>query len=479
MDSLVSKDQQPQADELVVDTTSGTAYGFFDRGVPNWRGIPYGHVPDRFCPPVPLRSTQRVDARAWGPVCWQVPVGPQKKWAPIYPDSVESENCLNLNVWSRRIGRPDPQPVLVWLHPGRHMLGGNSPSVDPWVLAAHHDVVVVTPHYRLGPWGWLYLGALDPTKYAHNSNLPVRDHLLALEWVRDNIAAFGGDPGNVVLFGLSTGASDVATLLGVPAAKGLFHKAAIYSGNADSVITLTDAAEFATRFLAAAGSLADGVPGLAQLDNVALRYIHGKMLRSGQVPYQPCVDGDVIPLHPLLAMRDGLTADVPVLVSVTADEAGMYEAVSSPKDVAEKYAEVLGADDGSTHEQKLETLTRKLYVEPAERLMAAVADGGGTCWAQVFDYHPTLSILARDPRLANRAVHAVDKAALFYDLGGTAGTDADRRAAVEDQSGLIDLARRGRPGWATYTARRPIAKWIDPTLPEGHTIRPFRRSSSC
>ncbi|AEW98116.1 putative type B carboxylesterase [Streptantibioticus cattleyicolor NRRL 8057 = DSM 46488] len=415
-----------------------------------------------------------MDARTWGPVCWQVPVGPRKKWAPIYPDAVESEDCLNLNVWSRRPGRPDPQPVLVWLHPGRHMLGGNSPSVDPWVLAAYHDVVVVTPHYRLGPWGWLYLGELAPSDYAHSSNLPVRDHLLALEWVRDNIAAFGGDPGNVTLFGLSTGASDVATLLGVPAAQGLFHKAAIYSGNADNVITLSDASEFANRFLTAAGSLADSAPDLARLDNVALRYIHGKMLRSGPVPYQPCVDGDVIPDSPLLAMGKGLTTGVPVLVSVTSDEAGMYEAVSSPKDVAEKYAEVLG-DDGSTHEQKLEALTRKLYVEPAERLMSAVAGGGGTCWAQVFDYHPTLSVLARDPRLAHRAVHAVDKAALFHDLDGPLGTDADRRAAVEDQLGLINLARHGHPGWATYTAREPTAKWINPDLRDGHTIRAFRR----
>ncbi len=343
------------------------------------------------------------------------------------------------------------------------------------MFAAHHDVVIVSANYRLGPWGWLYLGALDPD-FADGSNLAVRDQLLLLRWVRDNIARFGGDPGNVTLFGLSTGASDVATLLGVPAARGLFHQAAIYSGSADQVGELSEAARFAERFIAAAESLAQTPSELVNLSNTALRYIHRRTIQGGPARYDPVVDGDVLHQPPLRSIADGSVSEVPLLVSVTSDEARILDLVRGNA-VDERYARLVeddghsgGSRHGVGHDDKISLLSRKLYVEPAERLLAAATGAGGHCWAQVFDYHPTTSHLAGNPLVSGKPVHGADTSALFCDVHGCAGTDEDRAVGAEEQRALIDLARNGRPDWQRYTVDRPVAKWLNPDSTDTQTL---------
>ncbi|HEX4818234.1 MAG TPA: carboxylesterase family protein [Nonomuraea sp.] len=457
----------------VVETGAGEVRGFLDRGVPNWRGIPYGRVVQRFRPALPAAPSGPIDATRWGVVSWQVPMGlTPERWSPLHPDAVKGEDCLNLNIWSARPGRPDPQPVLVWIHPGRHMVGGNMTTVDPWVLAAHHDVVVVTVNFRLGPWGWLHLGTID-ADLADCVNLAVRDQVLALSWVRDNIAAFGGDPGNVTLFGLSTGGSDVATLAGVPAARGLFHRAAVYSGSAERPIGPGEAARAAERFVAAARPLADTPAALRTLPNVALRHVHRQALRAGEPRYEAMIDGDLLPRPPLESLRAGLATDLPLLVSVTSDEARILDVVAGPA-VDRKYAAFADPDDGATHEERIAFLSRKLYHEPAERLLAAVHAAGGHCWAQVFDYHPTTSQLAGNPAVAGRAVHGADTAALFCDLA--TGDAVDRAVGVQVQRALVGLARTGRPPWPEYTAGDPRARWIAPDGSGGSRRDPLPRT---
>src|SRR5262249_2621838 len=142
-----------------------------------------------------------------------------------------SEDCLCLNVWSPALGDANRLPVMVWLHGGGFAGGsGGSQVYDGANLAARQDVIVVTVNHRLNLFGFLYLAELGSDKYADSGNAGMLDTVAALEWVRDNIAAFGGDPGNVTIFGESGGGMKVTTLMAMPAAKGLFHKAIVQSG---------------------------------------------------------------------------------------------------------------------------------------------------------------------------------------------------------------------------------------------------------
>jgi para-nitrobenzyl esterase len=448
--------------DLVVETTSGRVRGLADRGVAQWRGVPYGRVDERFRPASPVVSAEPVLATQWGAVSWRVPVTSDPVASASAPDSVESEQCLNLNVWSGGAASSGPRPVLVWLHAGRRLGGCDTDrAVDPRTIAAQHDVVVVTGNYRLGPWGMLHLGLLDED-FGGSTNLAVRDQVLMLEWIRDNIARFGGDPGRVTLFGASEGGADVGTLLGVPAARGLFHQAAVYSGTAEAPVGRLEAVAFAERFLDAAGSLASGPAELVTLSNVELRYIHRKMQDRGAVRYRPVIDGDVLPRAPLESVRDGLIAGVSLLVSVTADEGRFFD-LASPQHLDELYGSLAGADPGAAHDDRIDTVSRKLFIEPAQRLLTAANLGGGANWAQVFDYHPTTSSLVRNPRAQGKAVHTSDATSLFFDAETALCTEDDRAVAAAEQSALIGLATDGRPGWAPYTAAEPKAKWIGPS----------------
>jgi para-nitrobenzyl esterase len=447
--------------DLDVETSSGPVRGFLDRAVPNWRGVPYGRIERRFRPAGAARPAGLVDATRWGPISWQVPIYSGMSWQVVYPDAVEHEQCLNLNVWSPGTDGAS-RPVLVWLHAGGHVYGsGSSPTMDAWVYAARHGVVIVTANYRLGPWGWLYFGDLDPD-YADSANVPVLDQILLLEWVRDNIAGFGGDPDNVTIFGVSSGASDVGTLLGAPAARGLFHQAALYSGNAEDPVTRDEAVRRAKAFLAEAGSLAETPSALAAGPNVAVRHIHRKRLqKDGRVHYGPFVDGQVLPAMPVDAVGAGLMGEVPLLVSVTAGEAWMYD-IFSPDTVDRMYADWSGPDPDADHEAKVDFLTKILYFEPAERLLAASRKAGGPGWWQVFDYVPTTSPIGNNPLFGGRAVHGVDVPALFIDVDGAEGTDLDRAVGAQEQRALIGLARDGRAHWEPWSPAQPRPHRIGP-----------------
>lgn len=448
--------------DLVVETTSGRVQGFVDRGVAQWRGVPYGRVDERFRPASPAISAEAIMATHWGAVSWRVPMTNDPVASALPADSIESEQCLNLNVWSTGSASSGPRPVLVWLHAGWHILGcDTSRPVDPRTIAAHHDVVVVTGNYRLGPWGLLHLGLLDEG-FGGSTNLAVRDQLLMLEWIRDNIARFGGDPASVTLFGASAGGADVGTLLGVPAARGLFHQAAVYSGTAEEPVERPEAVAFAERFLEAAGSLASCPAELVTLSNVELRYIHRKMQDRGTVRYRPVIDGDLLPRPPLESVREGLIADVSLLVSVTADEGRFFD-VFSEHHLDDVYGSFAGADPEAAHEDRIDTVSRRLFIEPAERLLSAANAGGGTSWAQVFDYHPTTSPIVRNPRARGKAVHTSDATSLFFDADTVLCTETDRAVAAAEQGALIGLATDGRPDWAPYTAAEPKAKWIGPS----------------
>ena len=419
---------------------------------------------------MPAVPAEQINARTWGPICWQLPPIAGMTASTGFPDAVESEDCLNLNLWSPDTSPDTRRPVLVWLHFGSRVYSsGSTPLVDAWHFAARHGAVIVTANYRLGPWGWLHLGALDQD-FKDGANLATQDQLLLLRWIRDNVAAFGGDPENVTVFGMSSGASDLTTLLGTPTAKGLFHKAALYSG-AHAPMSAADAERFTEEFFEAAGPLASTPADLARLPNVALRTIHRRQLRNGtaalngpyMVRYGPFVDGNIIPQPTLVSVEAGLMADVPVLVSNTAEEAGLYDCWNAVDHI---YERVLPDEDQSIdHAEKVRVLSERNWLEPSRRLLTALHKGGGQIWSQQFDYAPATNWQAAlaYPVVASRPVHGADVASLFLDPDGSAGTDTDRAVAALDQGALLALARTGRPPWEQWSPDQPAAHRIAPS----------------
>jgi para-nitrobenzyl esterase len=208
----------------VASTTAGRIEGRVEDGIHVFRGIPFAEPPIgplRFKPPVARRSwTGVLDAAHFGPWAPQDLSAGREWWG----DGEASEDCLSLNVWTPALdaGR---RPVMVWIHGGAFVAGSSSrPTSDGDALARRGDVVVVTVNYRLGALGFLELDEIGGEEYALSGNAGMLDQILALEWVRDNIAAFGGDPGNVTIFGESAGAISVSVLLALRARGGSFTK---------------------------------------------------------------------------------------------------------------------------------------------------------------------------------------------------------------------------------------------------------------
>jgi len=228
--SLVDLTARAQGPAPVADTTSGKVRGVLQEGVNVFKGIPYGASTtgkNRFMPaknPEPwtgIRDALRYGASAPQGDGRTVPAAV----API------SEDCLVLNVWTRGLNDSGKRPVMVWIHGGGfNTLSGSSPAYDGVNLAKRGDVVVVTLNHRLNVFGFLHLGDLAGDQFAQSGNVGMLDLVHALRWVRDNAANFGGDPSNVTIFGESGGGRKVSTLLAMPSAKGLFHRAIIESG---------------------------------------------------------------------------------------------------------------------------------------------------------------------------------------------------------------------------------------------------------
>src|SRR5579884_816061 len=227
-------DIQGPATGPVVETTAGKIRGLTIHKVHAFKGISYGASTEgaRFLPPAkPQPWTGVKDTTEWGPEAPQGAHTEIPEVAATIPKQGHSEDCLHLNVWTNSAARGGKRPVMVWLHGGGFSSGSGSYSIyDGANMARKQDVVTVTVNHRLNSFGFLYLPEIGGEKFAQASNVGMLDIVAALEWVRDNIANFGGDPKNVTIFGQSGGAGKVSTLMAMPAAKGLFHRAIVQSG---------------------------------------------------------------------------------------------------------------------------------------------------------------------------------------------------------------------------------------------------------
>ncbi len=322
----------------VVETAYGPVRGADDGSITSWKGVRYAAPPTgdlRWrAPQPPEKWTEVADASALGRVCPQ-PVEPR---IPIDLGAPQGDDCLTLNIWaSSNVAAGDRKPVMVWIHGGAYVLGSaNQPLYNGRVLAAGGDVVVVTVNYRLGAFGFLDLSSFSTSGRRFDSNLGLRDVLVALQWVRDNIAAFGGDPDRVTLFGESAGAGIVTTLLTTPAGAGLFSAAIAQSSPATSVYDAVRGRRVAEEFLDILGLRPDDVDRLSGLPAEAIvaasrTLFNDVPLRSpGLLAFAPIVDGDLVPDYPVKLAREGRSHPVPLIIGTNKHEAALFKWMKSP-----------------------------------------------------------------------------------------------------------------------------------------------------
>jgi para-nitrobenzyl esterase len=308
--------------EVVVETTGGKIRGVNVNGIRTFKGVPYGGSTEgvhRFMPPRKAQPWTGVrDTLALGPQCPQLPgfKTPEIQMMQNLTSNASGEDCLVLNVWTPGTDTAK-RPVMFWLHGGGFQFGsGGQPFFDGTNLARRGNVVIITINHRLGCLGYLHLADLGGPEYAKSGNVGMLDAVAALEWVRDNVERFGGDPKNVMIFGESGGGSKVSVLLGMPSAKGLFHRAAIESGPALTAASRESATRTASAFLDALGLDKNKLDRLQKMPSGALIEAQS-MTRGG---FSPVHDGDVIPEHMFEPVATRLSEDVPLLIGSNKDE---------------------------------------------------------------------------------------------------------------------------------------------------------------
>ena len=317
-----------ETESVVVDTAAGKVRGFVNRGVNTFKGIPYGASTagkNRFMPPAKMPAWTGVrDVMAYGPSSPQASL-PQGS-------ALAGEDCLVLNVFTPAVGDRQKRPVMVWLHGGGFRSGtGSAPILDGTALAHDHDVVVVTLNHRLNVFGFTYLAEAAGADFALSGAAGMLDIVAALEWVRDNIERFGGDPKLVTIFGQSGGGRKVATLMSMPSAKGLFHRAIVESGAVLRLTTPEDGRRATEMLLAELGISPTQARELQnvpteQLAQAGVRLNEKFVLREpGMTENSPIVDGVALPTHPWDPAGSTLSADIPLLIGYAKTEETWYD----------------------------------------------------------------------------------------------------------------------------------------------------------
>ena len=451
-----------------VQTPAGEIEGRVEGDLKVFRGIPYAEPPVgelRFKPPVRIeRYPEPVNALEFAPSPQQSPA-----FLVIAPGvdifsgiGEKSEDCLALNVWT-----PDTtgsRPVMVWIYGGSFVRGSSAQfAYDGARLARDGDVVFVSLNYRLGALGFL---DLDVPGWQTNNGL--RDQLAALAWVRDNIAAFGGDPSRMTVFGESAGAISVSALLAAPESRGLFQRAIMQSGAGREAVSRESARAMSAGFMRHLGlepTDADGARKASTDDilNAQMAATLEAMAREGiGGGFQPVLDGDFLPVQPVEAVSAGAVADIPILAGTTMDELRLWRALDpglADMDEAGLRARAgvfmgeranamvdayLGWHAGEPiGDTWLAMLTDREFRAPSTRLLEAQAAHNPEVYSYIFDWHSPIEGL--------RACHAIEIAFVFGTLGAE-GAEALAPSTPETEA----IGNVVRSAWSAFAHGRSL-----------------------
>ncbi len=481
----------------VVETLQGKVEGEQRDGQLVFRGIPFARSPVgalRWRAPEPAAQWSGVrTANEYGAQSWQPPRVAGTPLAGLMSVSVPcDEDCLTLNVWTPGADNR-ARPVMVWIHGGAFSIGSGAQAIyDGGALSRRGDVVVVTINYRLGALGFLRLADVTDGRIPSTGNEGLLDQLAALEWVRDNIERFGGDPANVTIFGESAGGMSVGALLGAPRARGLFRRAIPQSGASSTAATRAQASQVAEGFMKHLKLKASDVASLEAMDAKSLTTAAALYtLVAGGMPYQPCVDGALLPALPIETVKAGNADGVSVMVGATAHEWLLFTAMdpaaatlddnhlkarvsgrvgSSADALIVGYKQLL-ASRGEPHDPLsvfAAIETDRVFRVQAERLADVLATRRQSPYHYEFTW--------RSPLLNGKlkSCHAIDIAFVFATHAiddGVAkfcgeGPSANALAATV-QDAWLSFARTGAPraagldGWTPYTRRQPTTAIFD------------------
>jgi para-nitrobenzyl esterase len=488
----------------LADTQYGKVKGYILRGIHYFLGIPYGadtSGPNRFIPPQKPKPWQDVFPAVW----WgnSAPQNMDKRYANLYQSFSDhwnyddvSEDCLRLNVFTPAVNDGKKRPVLVWLH-GGGFTNGNGIEQDGYNgenFARKGDIVFVSPNHRLGPLGFSNLAAAGGEKYASSGNVGMLDLVAALEWVRDNIAGFGGDPGNVTIIGQSGGGAKVTTLTAMPSAKGLFHKAVVLSGAGVKSGDKEYSEKLGLYILKEAGLKTNEVDKLQELpwmEYYAIANRAAATLAKEEAPsggglrrgFNPVVDGLVLPQHPYYPEATPLAADIPMIICSTMNEISpsrndaeleniTLDKVKENVKVRAGFSGGLGDKAGEVVDAYAKAFPDKKPVEIWSMIMGnrqgviALADSKVKQPAPVyvawFGWQPPLF----DGRM--RAFHCSDICFWFYNtdlmLTHTGGGERPRKLSEKMNMALLQFMKTGNPDGGD------LPQWPRFTLENGETM---------
>lgn len=458
-------------ESVSVDAPCGRLAGERAGDIFIFRGIPYAKPPIgplRWRMPEPLEPWSGLrDATKFGPICPQAPTQIETLMGGSL--GAQSEDCLYLNVWTPGCDGGN-RPVMFWIHGGAFVIGAGSQGIYNGAHLAARDCVVVTINYRLGAFGFVDLRDATDGRLPGTGAEGIADQFLALHWVKQNIAAFGGNPGNITIFGESAGAMSVATLLSIPAARGLFQKAIVQSGAAHIGNDRERAAEIARALIAALGLEKSDSTALMEAPSAALVQAQialladaregGDSRKLGQMPFQPAIDGSLIPAQPIEGIRAGSAKGVPLLAGTTKEEWKLFTAANprlrlmSRAALEERVGRLAGEaapamlaaySKGTTFDRFNAMMTDRVFTIPTIRMLEAQG-AYAAAYAYRFDWCSRLlgGLLGSCHALELGFVfgtHATKLAGAFFGTGATASALS---TAMMDS--WLQFARTGDPG---------------------------------
>lgn len=464
------------ANNAVANTTAGKVRGYTRNNILTFKGIPYGAPTggeNRFMPPKkPVAWDGVRDCLVYGPICPQKPDNGwlQEEYGFLYEwiDGFQDEDCLRLNVWTPKMDGKK-RPVMFWMHGGGFFSGSSQehPSYDGESLSTLGDVVVVSINHRLNIFGHLDLADYGP-QYASSANVGMLDIVASLQWVRDNIENFGGDKNNVTIFGQSGGGTKVITLMAMPSAKGLFHRAISQSNSIVQVATHEYSAQITKKVLEDLGITPDRITELHQVKPTRLVEVIGiaehKMgsavpANVGRSGLQPVVDGKILPTHPFDPTAPGLSASVPFMVGTTRNEASASINNAPMEDIDEAGLKKRITDKYGPKGDKVYKVLRKVHpdVKPVEILSfisaqnpiaylqasRKAAQKSAPVYLYMFAWHTP--VLDGRPRSFHCSEIPFAFANTAKCVNYTGDTDEARKLADKVSRAWINFARYGNP----------------------------------